>query len=80
MTDRFTRGFDLRRHKGFRVGTLWCDMWDADGDVTLSSEFDEMSDVARMDILNDFIGLLEKERDILRAEMYPESVKQNATA
>ncbi len=63
MVDRFTRGYEGERHKGIRIGTLWDLKSDVDGDVTLSPAFYELGSLARMDLLNDVIGLLEKERD-----------------
>jgi hypothetical protein len=63
MTDSFTRGWDGERHKGTRLGTLWFTQPEIDGDVTLSSAFNDLGSLARMDLLNDVIGLLEKERD-----------------
>jgi len=63
MVDKFTRGWDGERHKGIRLGTLWGATFDIDGDVTLSPAFYELGSLARMDLLNDVIGLLEKERD-----------------
>lgn len=65
MTDRHTQGFDFDRHKGFRIGTLWCSNSDVDGDITLSSNFDGLDHVAKIDLLHDFIGLLEREIECL---------------
>lgn len=65
MADRFTKNWKGERHKGWRVGTLWGLKSDIDGDVTLSAEFDELYDTAKIDLLSDFIGLLERERDTL---------------
>lgn len=64
MTDRFTKNFEGNRHKGIRMGTLWCSRSDVDGDVTLSAEFDEWEWIAKLDFLQDVIGLLSKEYDI----------------
>jgi hypothetical protein len=61
MTDRHSLGFNQERHKGYRVGTLWCSNSDVDGEITFAQNFDEMSFMARIDLLNDFIGLLERE-------------------
>lgn len=69
MADRFTKNWDHERHKGWRVGTLWCANWDVDGDVTLAPDFDDMSDTAKIDLLSDFIGLLNRERDTLLKEV-----------
>lgn len=64
MTDRFTKNFEGNRHKGIRMGTLWCSRSDVDGDVTLSAEFDEWEWIAKLDFLQDVIGLLSKEYNI----------------
>ena len=75
MTDRFTKNFEGNRHKGIRMGTLWCSRSDADGDVTLSAEFDEWGWIAKLDFLQDVIGLLSKEYDII---LNPEGDKLKA--
>ena len=68
MPDRFTKGANgFDRHKGARVGTLWSNDV-LDGDVTLHIDFDELNLVNKLDLLNDFIGLLERERDALIEE------------
>ena len=73
MTDRFTRGADgFERHKGVRIGTLWMLTSDVDGDVTLSPYFDELDGIAQIDLMNDFIGLLQRERDALIKEVWGE--------
>tara|TARA_R110002126_G_scaffold184538_4_gene332893 strand:+ start:2004 stop:2237 length:234 start_codon:yes stop_codon:yes gene_type:complete len=64
MVDRYTRGYDETRHRGTRMGTLWADHC-ADGDVTMSPYFDELDHVSKIDVLNDLIVLLERERDVL---------------
>jgi hypothetical protein len=61
MTDRFTRGWYAERHRGKRIATV---MWNAnhgEGDVTISPVFDELDDVAKLDALQDAIGLLQAE-------------------
>lgn len=66
--DRFTRGWDgSRRHKGRRVGTLFTDQ-NIDGDVTLTPFFDGLTPIEQIDLLQDFIGLLEREHDVLMAK------------
>jgi|APCry1669189034_1035192.scaffolds.fasta_scaffold218882_2 hypothetical protein len=62
--DRFTLGYNGDRHKGKRIGTLWTNQ-DIDGDVTLTDFFDEQYDVAKIDILNDCIALLNRELELL---------------
>ena len=64
MVERFTKNFEGTRHKGVRMGTLWCSRSDVDGDVTLSTEIDEWSQTAKLDFLQDAIGLLSREYDI----------------
>jgi hypothetical protein len=73
MADRFTKNWTGKRHKGYRVGTLWGLHSDIDGDVTLSLDFDDLSDTAKIDLLSDFIGLLDRERDTL-LEKIPDHV------
>ena len=71
MTDRFTRGGEnFHRHKGARIGTLWSMRGDIDGDVTLSIDFDNNSNIAKIDLLGDFIGMLTREYDLLIEETY----------
>jgi hypothetical protein len=64
MAERFTKNFEGTRHKGVRMGTLWCSRRDLDGDVTLSTEVDEWDWIEKLDFLQDVIGLLSKEYDI----------------
>lgn len=71
-TSRHTRGWDGERYTGTTLGTLHCCSWDVDGDVKLKLAFDDLNDVARMDLLMDWIGLLDRERQILFKEMYGE--------
>jgi hypothetical protein len=76
MTDRFTNGWEEKRHKGWRVGTLWCANADVDGDVTLSPEFDELDYDAKLDLIRDCIGLLEREYEDLQARNIQEWAKR----
>jgi hypothetical protein len=69
MADRFTKNWAGKRHKGHRIGTLWGLKSDIDGDVTLSLDFDDLYDTAKIDLLSDFIGLLDRERDTLLENM-----------
>ena len=71
-TDRHTNGWNGERFKGERVGTLWNRKRDIDGDVTLALWFDELHDVDKHDLLDDWIGLLTRERDLLHKKMYGE--------
>jgi hypothetical protein len=64
MTDRFTRGWYAERHRGKRIATV---MWNAnygEVDVTISPVFDELDDVAKLDALQDAIGLLQAEYEV----------------
>jgi len=71
MTDRFTLGWDAtERHKGVRLGTLWDRRDDPDGDITLSEYFDEYGDIAKLDVLGDWIGLLQREYDEVYKNLY----------
>jgi len=72
MADKFTRDWHHERHKGIRMGTLWCATWDVDGDVTLSPHFLAESALARLDMLGDFIGLLQREYDATQKELHAE--------
>ena len=77
-TDRFTRGFDGERAKGTRLGTLWGDWDTGEGDVTL--RLDGMCDqdaLFRLDVLQDWIGLLQKEYDITIQE-WEDELKRKA--
>jgi len=72
-TDRFTRGWDGDRHKGTRLGTLWADCDTGEGDVTL--RLNGMCDnnaLFRLDVLQDWISLLQKEYDITYKEWHRE--------
>jgi len=74
--DRFTRGWDGNRFKGRRLGTLWADCECGEGDVTLVLEgmCDEGS-LFRLDVLQDWIGLLQREYDITLKEFEEEYQK-----
>lgn len=76
MTFRFSRGWDnhgQRRVKGIRVGSLWYSPSHEDGEVTFYGAFDELTDVMKIDLIDDFIGLLTRERDELLRQ-YPDEV------
>jgi hypothetical protein len=71
MPDRFTRGGEhFHRHKGIRIGTLWSMRGDIGGDVTLSLDFDNKSKIAKIELLGDFIEMLNYELDLLLEEEY----------
>lgn len=65
MSDRFTRGYEGKRHHGERIATATWDAENGECDVTIAPLFDELSDVEKLDALNDAIGLLEREYDII---------------
>ena len=75
MVDRFSMGWAGERHKGVRVGTLWTTKAEPDGDVSFSPYFDELDDVAKIDILEDVIGLLECECDEMK-KFFPEEARE----
>jgi hypothetical protein len=61
MTDRFTRGWDGERFKGNKIATvMWSDNH-GEADVTITSLFDSLSDIEKLDALQDAIGLLQRE-------------------
>jgi hypothetical protein len=67
-TERFTLTEDnvsFNRHKGIRIGTLWCSKSDIDGDVTLNDEFDSLDRISKLDLLSDVIGMLRREYNII---------------
>ena len=61
--ERYTHAVDFKgeRTKGKQIGTLWCDMDIIEGDVTMRFNFDKMHPLERVDVLNDIIGMLERE-------------------
>ena len=63
MADVFTTNWDGERHKGARMGTLWTSKDYPDGDITLSPEFMSRDRVTQLDMLKDWIGLLERHYD-----------------
>lgn len=65
-TERFTLTNDsFARHKGIRIGTLWCSKNEIDGDVTLNDEFDSLHRIEKLDLLSDIIGMLQREYNII---------------
>lgn len=72
MTDRFA-GLDYEgeRRKGKRLGTLWYSEH-VEGDVTLAPLFDDLDFIARLDVLGDIIGLLQREYDLALKEKWPQ--------
>ena len=75
-TERFTRGWDGNRFKKRRMGTLWADCECGEGDVTLRIEgMCDEGTLFRLDVLQDWIGLLQKEYDITLQEFEAEYQK-----
>lgn len=75
-TDRFTLGYDGERRKGTRMGTLWADCDSGEGEVTLRLEgMCDQGALFRLDVLKDWIGLLEKEYDLTLEEFHAEYKK-----
>lgn len=78
--ERFA-GLDYKgeRRKGTRFGTLWADYNTGEGDVTLTIEFCEEDWLMRADILQDVIGLLNREYEKALKELEGEfPVKKDA--
>lgn len=72
-TDRFTRGYGGDRAKGTRLGTLWADCDCGTGDVTLRLEgMCDQGALFRLDVLKDWIGLLQREYDLTLQEFSEE--------
>jgi hypothetical protein len=71
MADRFTLGWEdaSDRRKGKRLGTLWADMETGEGEVTLNIIIDE-DPLLRADVLQDWIGLLQREYDLAVQTMF----------
>jgi len=63
MRDRFAAAFASvgDRHKGRRIGTIWRNVSEETGDVTLTVEFLDLDALTRADVLQDAIGVLERE-------------------
>jgi len=68
-TDKHARSnYTGTRHKGKRYGTLWYSSTGEDGDVTLSIDFETTDNLLKLDIIDDWIGLLKSERDSIQCE------------
>jgi hypothetical protein len=61
------------RRKGTRFGTLWANYDTGEADVTLTLEFCEEDWLMRADLLQDVIGLLEREYEQALKELEEES-------
>lgn len=66
MADRFTKGWDdpFGRTKGKKMGTLYADMETGEGEVKINVLFDEESYLFQADVLQEWIGLLQREYDL----------------
>lgn len=83
MADRFTHDWerDPDVRKGKRMGTLWADMDCGEGEVTINILLDEESDLFRADVIQDWIGLLQREYDLAVAKVFPtEEARKSKTA
>ena len=83
MPDRFTHDWerDPDVRKGKRMGTLWADMDCGEGEVTLNILLDEESDLFRADVIQDWIGLLQREYDLAIGKVFPtEEAKKSKAA
>ena len=67
MADRFA-GLDYTgpRMKGKRYGTLFWNWNQGQGDVTISLDFEDMTEMAKLDFLADVIGLLNREYEAVK--------------
>lgn len=77
MPDRFTLGFerDVGRARGRRMGTLWADLEEGEGEVTINEVVDDNL-LMRADLLKDWIGLLTREYDLTLEKMREVSNKR----
>lgn len=53
--------FQGERHRKGKIGTIWWDVENHEGDVTMSVDFLQVGWLAKADVLKDVIGLLERE-------------------
>lgn len=75
--DRYTKGSgNIGRHKGKRIGTLWTSDTRGEGDVTMSPYFDALPPLQRLDVLRDVLGLLQREHDLLNADVFRRTPKE----
>ena len=67
---RYTHAEDYtgERSKGTKIGTLWADLENVEGDVTMKFIFDDLDPLARVDILNDLLGMLQRELEYQQDE------------
>lgn len=55
------------RTKGRKAGSLWYSETAGEGDVTFFEYFDEFDPLHRVEMLTDWIGMLERELEVQRA-------------
>lgn len=63
------------RTKGRRAGTMWYSAKDEEGDITLFEYFDLMPPICRVEMITDWIGMLERELEVQRAMMEREAAE-----
>lgn len=73
MAERYAaHQYDVgNRHRGSRIGTLWFDEDCISGDATISADFLELTPIERADVLQDIIGVLQREYEFTLIEMTP---------
>ncbi len=54
------------RTKGRRIATLWWSDKDGEGDVTVTTFFDELDSIEQLDALSDAIGMIERQMKVCR--------------
>lgn len=60
--ERFAgEAYNGERHKGTRFGTLWANYETGEADVTVTMEFSDYYGLMRADLLQDVIGILQRE-------------------
>lgn len=69
MADRHTRGYDGDRFKGERFGTLWYHEGSGEADITIKKDFDDLPITLKMDLMNDWMAMLEREYVAVSAEL-----------
>lgn len=69
--DRFAAAWaeGLDRHKGERIGTIWAKRRSGTGDATLTVDFLDADALLRADILQDVIGVLQREYELAVASI-----------
>lgn len=61
------------RHKGKRMGHIWFSGDDVSGDATLSYDFLALDPIARADVLQDVIGVLQQEYEYAVSGIFPKA-------